>query len=164
MANENEVDLKAQLAEMQKTIAALAPVAEKVKTLEATIAEKDKAITDLQQSNQKNSQEKAIADLKTKYPDVPESVLKALPEASREAEAKALQDRFGQVKTTVKTGSSAWDNAGIGPSMEAEDAAALAGRQKQRDEAVQKGDLMGVMRAKARDTVDFLRKNYPHAV
>jgi hypothetical protein len=162
MTPEQEAKLQADLAEMHKTLASIAPA---VETLKTQLAEKDKAITDLQQKHALSSQEKSLLDLKTKYPDVPESVLKALPEASRDAEAKSLQDKFGQLKTAsaVKTGSNAWDNAGIGPSVEAEDAAQLALREKARNEAVLKGSPMEVMRTKARDTVDFLRKHYPSA-
>lgn len=165
LTNMTNEELAAQLAKTQEMVAALAPVAEKVKTLETTLAEKGKVITDLQSKHQQSSQEQAVLALKTKYPDVPESLLKALPEASREAEAKALQEKFGQLKTPsrVKTGPNAWDNAGIGPSIEAEDAAQLALREKARNESVLKGDLMGVMRAKSRDTIEFLRKHYPSA-
>lgn len=160
MTNE---ELQAQLKTVTEQLAAVVPVIEKVKTLESTLAEKDKVITDLQSKQNQSSQEQALLGLKTKYPDVPESLLKALPEASREAEAKALQEKFGQLKTApgaVKTGPNAWDNAGIGPSLEAEDQAALALREKARNESVAKGDVMGVLRAKSRDTLEFLARNY----
>lgn len=157
---EQEAQILADNAEMKKTLAAIAP---ELTTLKTQLAEKDAAITDLKTKTDASSQETAILALKAKYPDVPEGTLRALPEASREAQATELQAHFGKLKTPagVKTGPEAWANVGgIGPSVEAEAAESLAQRETERAKAVQSGAFMDVLRVKSRDTVDFIRKNF----
>ncbi len=131
--------------------------------LTAENAAKDAAIKDLQSKQVISSQESALLAVKAKYPDVPEETLRALPEASREAQGKMLQESFGKLKSAsaFKTGPEAWVNAGgIGPSVEAEDAAALAVRESVRAKAVSSGNFMDVLRVKSRDTVEFIQKNF----
>ena len=123
-----------------------------------------KAIAELTSKQSAVSQEQAVLALKAKCPDVPEATLRALPPEAREAQALMLQESFGKLKTAsaVKTGPDAWANlGGIGPSIEAEDAAQLAARTAARDAAVQKGNVMDVLRIKSRDIVEFVQKNYP---
>ena len=158
---ELEAQLLADNAEMKKTLAAIAP---EITTLKTTLAAKEADITALKTGAHLSSQETAITALKAKYPDVPEATLRALPEASREEQGKVLQESFGKLKSApgaFKTGSNAWsDVGGIGPSVEAEDAAALALRETARASAVQKGDFMDVLRVKSRDTIQFIQKNF----
>jgi hypothetical protein len=157
---EQEAKLLADSAANAAAIAALTTENAAVKT---QLAEKDSAIKDLTSKHQLSSQETAILALKAKYPDVPEATLRALPEAAREEQGKALQESFGKLKSAgaLKTGSEAWANlGGIGPSVEAEDAAQLAAREAGRAKAVQAGNFMDVLRIKSRDTVEFIQKNF----
>ncbi len=151
------------LANVESSKASIAALTEGNKTLTAALAAKDADITALKSNVHASSQETALLALKAKFPDVPEETLRALPEASREAQGKVLQDTLGKFKAPagVKTGAEAWrDVGGIGPSVEAENAEALALRETERNKAVQSGDFMNVLRVKSRDTVDFIRKNF----
>ena len=157
---EQEADLLKSNEEMKKTLAALAP---QVTALNTQLTEKDAAIKDLQAKQQLSSQDAALSAIKAKYPDVPEATLRALPEAAREEQAKMLQESFGKLKSAgaLKTGAEAWSNVGgIGPSVEAEDAAALAVREAARTKAVTAGNFLDVLRVKSRDTVEFIQKNF----
>lgn len=140
-----------------------AALKEQLAALTKANAEAMAAITDLKTKQQTSSQELALSAIKATCPDVPSEVLNALPESVRATEAVKLQVTYGNLKSAhaLKTGSAAWSNAGgIGPSVEAEDAAALAVREQARNQAVQKGDLMGVLRLKSRDTVEFISKHF----
>ena len=158
---EQEADLVKTNADMK---AALATILPQVTGLKAEIDAKEAAIKDLQSKHQISSQESAFLAVKAKYPDVPEATLRALPEAAREEQGKSLQESFGKLKAAnmaVKTGSEAWSNiGGIGPSVEAEDAAALAVRETARTKAVASGNFLDVLRIKSRDTVEFIQKNF----
>jgi hypothetical protein len=157
---EQEAKILADNEAASKTLAALAPQLEAMK---AQLAEKEAAIKDLQTKQQISSQDAALNALKAKYPDVPEATLKALPESVREEQGKVLQESFGKIKSNsvLKTGSNAWsDVGGIGPSVEAEDAAALAVRESARAKAVTSGNFMDVLRIKSRDTLEFVQKNF----
>lgn len=156
---EQEAQLLADAAANKAAIEALKQENATVKT---QLAEKDTAITDLKTKQQTSSQEQALAALKATCPDVPEEVLKALPEAVRAAEGAKLQVSYGKLKSApLKTGSEAWNNiGGIAPSVEAEDAASLALRETARAKAVQTGNYMDVLRIKSRDTVEFIQKNF----
>ena len=157
---EQETKILADSEASAKTIAALAP---QLEALRVELAAKESAIKDLQSKQQTSSQESAFLAVKAKYPDVPEATLRALPEASREEQGKVLQESFGKLKnaSAFKTGPEAWANAGgIGPSVEAEDAASLALREQSRAKAVASGNFMDVLRIKSRDTVEFIQKNF----
>ena len=158
-------ELEAQLVkDAADTKAALAATTAALDALKAEGATKDKTIADLSSRTQVLSQDAASSALKAKFPDVPMETLLAIPEAAREAQGKVLQDAFGKVKTAhpgVKTGPDAWGNVGgVGPTAEAEDHAALIAREQAREKAVQSGDLMGLLRIKSRDTVEFVHKNF----
>ncbi len=154
-----ETALKDGLKASNEALAKLTPA---LAALQTSVAEKDKVITDLQSKTNVLSQDAATNALKAKFPDVPLETLMALPEAAREAQGKVLQDSIGKLKTSqVKTGSEAWANVGgVGPTAEAEDHAALTARETARESAVQKGDLMGLLRVKSRDTIEFVHKNF----
>jgi hypothetical protein len=160
LTTEQETELLKSNAEMKATLSALAPSVEALKT---QLSEKEAAIKVLQTHQLTSSQDAALVALKAKYPDVPEGTLKALPESLREEQGKILQESFGKLKSAsvLKTGPSAWsDVGGIGPSVEAEDAAQLALRETARAKAVSSGNFMDVLRIKSRDTVDFIQKNF----
>lgn len=155
-----ETALKQGLADTQKLLAELTPA---VTALKTELAAKDTVIKDLSSRTTVLSQDAETQALKAKFPDVPMETLKAIPEAARMAQGEILQAAFGKVKAPqgFKTGPNAWDNVGgFQPSIEAEADAALAERTAQRDTAVQKGDYMGVLRAKSRDAVEFIQKNF----
>lgn len=158
---EQEAKLLADNETMSKTLATLAPALD---ALKADVTAKDKVINDLSSRTNVLSQDAATQALKAKFPDVPMETLMAIPEAAREAQGTVLQAAFGKVKSAhpaIKTGPDAWGNVGgVGPTAEAEDHAALAAREQAREKAVQSGDLMGVLRIKARDTVEFIHKNF----
>jgi len=152
---EQEADLVKTNAEMSATLKTLLPEVAALKTQNADLTAKHSAV----------SQEQAILALKAKYPDVPETTLRALPSEVRETQGAALQEHLEKLKTAsaVKTGPDAWASlGGIGPSVEAEDAANLAARETARAAAVQKGSYMDVLRIKSRDTVEWVQKNFAH--
>jgi len=159
LTSEQEASLLANLDSSKSAIEGL--TAENA-AFKAQLAEKDVAITALKTKTDLSSQEQALIALKATCPDVPETVLKALPEAVRAAEGAALQVHYGKLKSApLKTGSEAWNSiGGIAPSVEAEDAAKLALRETARNAAVQKGDFMDVLRIKSRDTIEFIQKNF----
>lgn len=152
---EQEADLVKTNAEMSAALKTLLPEVAALKTANADLTARQSAA----------SQETAVLALKATCPDVPNEVLMALPEAVRAAQGAALQAQFSKLKTasTVKTGPDAWANVGgVGPSVEAEDAAQLAARETARAAAVQKGSFMDVLRIKSRDTIEWVQKNYAH--
>ena len=156
-----ELELQNGLKAANEAIAKLATAND---MLTKDSAAKAVELSTLKSSTASLTQESATAALKAKFPDVPTETLLALPEASREAQGKVLQDTMGKFKSAnpaFKTGSSAWgDVGGVGPSAEAEDHAQLTAREQARESAVQKGDLMGLLRVKSRDTIDFVSKNF----
>ena len=155
-----EVELLAGNKAMTEALAKLTPA---FAALQADVTAKEATIKDLSSRTNVLSQDAATQALKAKFPDVPMETLMALPEAAREAQGTVLQAAFGKVKTPqgFKTGPNAWDDVGgFQPSVEAEADAALAAREVARESAVQKGDLMGLLRVKARDTVDFVHRNF----
>ncbi len=156
-----EAELTNGLKAANEALAKLTPA---LAAVQADNAAKDALIKDLSSKTNTLSQDAATSALKAKFPDVPLETLMALPEAAREAQGKVLQDSIGKFKSArpaLKTGSDAWSNVGgFQPSVEAEEQAALAARETARESAVQKGDLMGVLRVKSRDTVEFLQKHF----
>jgi hypothetical protein len=156
-----EAELIAGSKSMQEALAKLTPA---FSALQADVAAKDVVIKDLTAKQSASSQDAATLALKAKFPDAPIETLLALPEAAREAQGKILQETFGKLKTAslaIKTGPDAWGNVGgVGPTAEAEDHAQLAAREAAREKAVNSGDLMGTLRVKARDTVEFIHRNF----
>lgn len=151
--------LTKQLNELLPLVTQLKPLSEKVSLLEKENGELKKGL-------QSSSQEQAILALKTKYPDVPESVIRNTPEASREVVLKEVQDKFSTVKAVkVKTDPLAlWaDAGGIGPTDEAE----RAMQEKQRHEAYadsgKRGDIMGMLTARSAEVLRHLRGSFAKA-
>jgi len=161
LTEQQEKDLLAAAEASKAAIDALKAQNDK---LAQDAAAKAAELTALKTQTDKHTQDAAAARLKAQFPDVPLETLLAMPEASREAQGKLLQETMGKLKTPpagFKTGAEAFGSVGgIGTAAEVEDAAALAQREKARHDAVQKGDLMGVLRVKSRDTVEWLQKNF----
>ncbi len=160
MTPELEAQMVADMKAMKDSLTANAAALEAAKVASAA---KDAELADLKTKTNALSQDAATSALKAKFPDVPMETLLALPEAAREAQGKVMQDTISKVKapTALKTGPDAWGNVGgVGPTAEAEDHAQLIAREQAREKAVQSGDALGVLRVKARDTVDWLQKHY----
>ena len=151
--------LTKQLAEIVPLVSQLKPLTEKVSALEKENVELKKGLS-------LSSQEQAILTLKTKYPDVPESVIRNTPEASREVVLKEVQDKFSTVKASqAKTDPmTLWaDAGGIGPTDEAERAASEQQKQKVYAESQSRGDVGGMLKARSTEIVKFLRGSFAKA-
>lgn len=151
--------LTAEMAKLAPMLSSIPALTEQVKTLAAENTELKKNVT-------LSSQEIAINNLKTKYPDVPESVIKALPEAVREVEAKALQEKFSTVKTSqVKTDPhTMWANAGgIGPTSDAEKAAQAQELRAKHTASAKSGDVVGMLASRSGELLEHLRKSFAKA-
>lgn len=129
----------------------LASVSTKSTELETLVKAKDAEIAELKKGHQVLTQEGQFNSLKSKYPDVPETVLKSLPEAQRDTLAKELQEKFSNVKVgpqPIKTDPmNSWaDAGGIGPVDETERAAAHAEAQKRYNAAKESGSPDAVLK------------------
>jgi hypothetical protein len=140
-------NLQEQLKTVLATIEPLKVVAAKVPELEKSLAEKDAKIAELAKGQSNLTQDAAFNGLKSKYPDVPESVLKALPEAQREPLAKELQDQYSKVKPTGETDPmKLWaDAGGIAPATEAERVAQDLERKKEYEAHSKTGNISGML-------------------
>ena len=153
------------LQESNKTLAEqvknLLPLVEQYKPLSEKVSALEKENVELKGRVSLTSQEVEFNSFKTAYPDVPESVLKALPVADRAVHAKVLQDKFA-VKAPAKTDPmSLWaDAGGIGPTTEAEEAALRIENNKKRNDAKERGDVYGVLKAKSSDILKHLRQSF----
>jgi hypothetical protein len=151
-----EKELLENTAALKEQIAALLPLAQKSKDLEAQLV----SLKDM------SSQEKAVLALKTKYPDVPEATLLAIPADKREEHAKTLQDQFASLKaksvTPAKNPQDAWAVAGsIGPTDEAGIQAEKLAKAKTLEEARSRGDVHGMLKTKSAQIVGWLRQTVP---
>lgn len=158
-----EKQLKDGLAGALKAIEDLKPLAAKTTELENTIKAKDAVITELQTKVGSISQDAGLTAIKTMCPDVPEEVLKALPEKDRPVLAKKLQD---QISSKVASGKPAtdplevWANAGsIAPTDEAGKAARDAEKTKLREEHRQNGNAFGMLKTRGSEIVAHLKKS-----
>lgn len=166
LSEQQEKELLEGFGGLKKTVEELKPIAAKVPELENTLKAKDAEIAELKKNQTNFSQEAQFHSLKTKYPDVPEDTLKALPEASRDSVAAGLQAQFSKLKATqAKTDPmTLWANAGgIGPTDEAEKAAQKAEAQKRYDSARNNGNVMGMLQTRSAEVVSFLRKSFAKA-
>lgn len=155
MTPEQEAALIKSNETLAAQIAALAPAMTEMKTQLTTISAEN---AELKKGVQISAQEVAIRDLKTKYPNVPETTLRALPEAVRDAEAKTLNDQFSKLAANPVTDPNAWaDIGGMGGSLEAEAEAERKARDEARVKARDNGDVMGVLRASSREILNFIK-------
>lgn len=151
--------LTTEMSKLAPMLAQIPTLTEQVKALAAENTELKKNVT-------LSSQEIAMNNLKTKYPDVPESIIKALPEAVREVEAKALQEKFSTVKASqAKTDPhTMWANAGsIGPTSDAEKAAQAQEQRAKHSASAKSGDVVGMLAARGGELVEHLRKSFAKA-
>ena len=145
-----------QLKNILATIEPLKAVAAKVPELEKSLSEKDAKITELAKGHANFTQEAAFLSLKSKYPDVPESVLKALPEAQRDTLAAELQKGMAsKVNANAETDPmKLWASAGgIAPATEAEAQAQQAAKQKDYDDAKSRGSVGQMLHARMAEIV-----------
>ena len=145
-------------------LAKLTPIAAKVPELETQLKAKDAEIAALKTAQSNFSQEALFNGLKTKYPNVPESVLKALPAEVRETEAAKIQGEFSKVNTaTVKTGPDAWANiGGIAPTDETERAAREQESKAKYAEAAKSGSVLDMLSVRSADLIGQLRRALPN--
>ncbi len=166
LTEEQEQKLLADNESLTKKLTELVPALESLKPLSEKVSALEKENGELKKGLSLSSQEQAIFSLKTKYPDVPESAIRATPEASREVVLKELQDKFSTVKASqAKTDPmELWANAGgIGPTDEAEKAAVQAAHQKSYAESQLRGDVGGMLKARSSEIVKFLRGSFAKA-
>lgn len=164
LTEEQEKHLLASHEALTKQLSELAPILSQVKPLTEKVSLLEKENGELKKGLQSSSQEQMFLSLKTKYPDVPESVLRATPEAQRETVFKELQDKL----STVKAASAAktdpmkmWaDAGGIGPTDEAEKAALEAEKRKSYDESAKRGDVHGMLKARSKELLGFIRQSF----
>jgi hypothetical protein len=156
LTEKEETDLKDGLAAANKALAEYAPVLAKVPELEKTLAEKNAEISDLKKGQVVSDEDRAIAALQTKYSTVPESTLRALPAASREAEAAKLHESLSKVAPATDP-LNAWNTVGnVTPSLDAESDADKLARNEAKDKAIKDGNPQGVFAAKSRDITRFV--------
>lgn len=157
-----EKEILGTITELKSTLDKISPIAAEVPALKAQLTAKQTELDDLKSKFGTFRQEGALGALKTKYPDVPESTLLAIPEASREAEAAKLQEAFSKVKVTpTKTDPrNPWANTGgIAPLSEAEELARKQQERQELEKAKSEGNLSGVIRAKSRTVAGWIRKS-----
>ena len=162
LTEEQEKQLLDSHASLSKQIADLLPAVESLKPLTEKVSALEKENGELKKGMSISSQEQAILTLKTKYPDVPESVIRSTPEAQRDAVLKDVQDKFSTVKAAAKTDPDQfWANAGsIGPTDEAERAAAQQAKAKEYADSQSRGDVGGMLKARSAEVVKFLRGSF----
>jgi hypothetical protein len=161
LTEQQEKELLEGFGSLKKTVADLSPIAAKVPELEKTLAAKNAEIEALKTGHANLTQDKSLQELKSKYPDVPESTLKLIPEANRDAEAKVLQEKFSKVKAPQAETDpmKLWANAGgIGPTDEAEKAAQQQEATKRYNEFKNSGNVMGMLSLRGAEFVASVRK------
>lgn len=163
MTPEQEAALIKSNETLTTEMSKLAPLLAQIPTLTEQVKVLANENTELKKNVTLSSQEIALRDLKTKYPDVPESIIKALPETVRETEAKALQEKFSTVKTAlVKTDPhTMWANAGgIGPTSDAEKAAQAQELKAKHTESAKSGDVVGMLASRSGELLEHLRRSF----
>lgn len=148
--------MSAQIKDLLASVEPLKAVAAKVPELEKSLAEKDTKIAELAKGQSNLTQEQAMNQLKSKYPDVPETVLLALPADKREEHAKALQDKFSTVNPPKGETDpmKLWAGAGgIAPATEAERTAKEQERQKEYDSHKTSGNVLGMLHQRLGEVV-----------
>ena len=160
---EQEKDLIDGLAASRGMITQLEAVAKEIPTLKAALAAKDVQIAELSKGHTDLTQAGALSAFKSAYPDVPEEVFHSVPADKRDSIAKGMQEK---ISTKVKAASAETDPlklwtiaGGIGPTGDAEVAAAQAESTKKIAEAKAKGDPLGMIQAKGSRVMEHLRRS-----
>lgn len=161
LTEQEEKQLKDGLAAANAALEALKPIAGQVTELKGELAKRDEKIALLEKGQNLSAEDRAIADLRGKYPTVPESTLRALPADKRETEAKSLHEQFSKnVPAPDADPLAAWAKAGgVGASIDLESEAQRVERAKARKDAVAAGDPRGVMKAMGGDITRFLAQS-----
>lgn len=124
--------------------------------LQTSLAEKDTKIVALEKGQIVSEEDRAIAGLRTKFPTVPESTLRALPAASREVEAGKLHESLSKVAPATDP-LKAWSRVGsVMPSLDAETEAEKLATAQAKDKAMKEGNSGGVMQAKTKEIARFV--------
>jgi hypothetical protein len=149
---------KAMGEQIKSIIAGIEPLkslAAKVPELEKSLADKDTKIAELAKGQTNLTQEQVFSKLKSAYPDVPETVLMALPADKREEHAKTLQDQYSKVKPSGETDPmKLWASAGgIAPATEAEREAKELDRKKEYEAHEKSGNVSGMLHQRLGDIV-----------
>lgn len=155
---------------IQDTLKEILPALKSLPEVQKAVSELAKGNTDLSSKLSAVTQEQTFQTLKSKYPDVPESTLRAFPDAVRETEAKIIQDQISKVKVRLATETdpkdpmSLWARAGgIGPTDEAAIAAEREEQKQIRDKAKNSGDVFGMLKSRTKETLAHLGQTFGRA-